>query len=215
MSLKSGMDATELEMLFSKTKGKYTPGKRPGLWGKYRDGEVCPKFKPDKNGCLSIVERVEERFPGTAQWMTMPFWDALNSAPMEMSDLKRLYQSLSQHIRLLIVAEPSDKRKTFWRKPVEPKTLFSQLSKLNDLDAATAILALIKEAETKQDQQMHRLGIACWEKYLEKLQHHPVLSPIIEDIDDLVAGRLAGIEHCRNDGSYFQPHKEPSLRRMG
>lgn len=215
VSLKSGMGAAELEVLFCKTSDKYSPGKRPGLWSKYRDGEVCPKFKPDRNGCPSIVERVEKRFPGTAQWMTMPFWDALSSAPMEMSDLKNLYLSLPQHVRLLIVAEPSDKRKTFWRRPIDPKTLFSQLSKINDLDAATAILALIKEAETTQDQQMHRQAVACWENHLEKMQHHPVLSSIIEDIHELVMGRLANIEHCRNDGTYFQLHKEANLKLKG
>lgn len=214
VALKSGMGASELEMYFCKLRGnnKYCPGKRPGLWGKYREGLVSPKFKPDKNGNPSIVELAEKEFPGTAEWMTMPFWDVLSSAPMEMSDIRKVYLSLPQHIRYLIIAEPTDKRKTFWRRPVEPKSLFDHLSKFNDLDSATAILALIKEAETIQDQQMHRQAIACWMSHLQRLQHHPVLSSIIDEIHELVMDRLVSIEYPQKDGKYIRLPNDAYLK---
>lgn len=215
VSLASGKNDSELEVLFgdSNNRQRYTPGARPGLWRKYKMGSTCPKLKPDINGRPSIVERVDARFPGTAKWMTMPFWDVLSYTPLEMSELKKIYLSLSPPVRDLIVMELPTRNMMFWRRPIEDETLCQQLLDIGDLDAATAILALIKEAESAQTQYMHLYWLKCWISYSKKLQQHPVLAPLLNNIHMIIEDRFTRISYAGSDGNYFRLTKE-SMRKV-
>lgn len=198
VSQASGMNAAELEVFFGKSKRnlKYSAGCRPGLWDKYRDGLACPKSKPDKNGNPSIVERVEKQFPGTAKWISMPFWDVMSSAPMEMTDIRNIYQSLPPQLKVLLVMEPANSQKIFWRRPIDEKKLFQHLLKIQDLDAGTAILTIIKEAETTQNQNLHRKGIECWNEYAKFLEHHPIIGYVAELIAERLTNRFGHVKYA-------------------
>lgn len=186
-----GMTAGQLEILFgpSRNSRKYAPGARPGLWGKYETGYICPKFKPDINGRPSIVERVDEKFPGTAKWMMMPFWNVLSRRPMEMSEIRQIYLSLPDEISEMIVAgdtDPPRRVATFWRKPTDSRKLYDYLYEIGNLDAATAILALIKEYEITQSGYAHMYGAAYWGKIALFLHQYPPLSPLIPDMHKIM-----------------------------
>lgn len=204
VSQASGMTAAELEVLFGKSKRnlQYSAGCRPGLWNKYRDGLACPKSKRDKNGNPSIVERVENRFPGTAKWIFMPFWDVMSSAPMEMADIKNIYQSLPLELRILLVMEPANSQKTFWRRPIDENKLFQHLLKIHDLNAGIAILAIIKEAEITQNQRLHRKGIECWNEYSIFLNQHPIVGYVSKLIAEMLKKRFGNIEYAGENGFY-------------
>lgn len=195
VSLASNMNAGELELYFAppEKRAMYKPGNRPRHWEKYRDGSICPKSKPDLNGRTSIVERVEEHFPGTAMWITLPFWQVLSNAYMEMRELKAIYLSLSAPVRELIVMEGYSNNKIFWRKPTSHGDLFDQLITIGGLDAAAAVLALIKEAELTQNQLQHQQGLDYWAICTRQLRNHPVLSRVMDDIDSIIADRYASI----------------------
>jgi hypothetical protein len=118
VSMASGMNVGELEIYFAppEKQAGYSPGNRPRHWEKYRDGSICPKSKTRKNQKRSIVERVEDCFPGTAKWVELPFWKVLSKARMEMHELKDFYQLLPVSVQELIVMNepplpPSDGKK--------------------------------------------------------------------------------------------------------
>lgn len=203
VSLASGMNDGELEVLF----GGYAPGARPGLWRKYKTGRICPKFKPDIHGHPSIVERVEPRFPGTAKWMTMPFWEVLSYKPMDMAELRRIYLSLSPTVRDLIVTEPKLNGRMFWRRMTETESLYQDLADIGDLDAATAILALIKEAEVTQNQTQHQWGLIFWSRCSSKLTC-PVVSPLLHPINAVIEDRFTRITYLTSEGKYSALSKE-------
>ncbi len=203
VSQASGMDDSELEVLFGDS--KYTPIHRPGLWGKYKKGTICPKSKPDIHGRPSIVERVEAKFPGTAQWLEMPFWDVLSRKRMEMSEIKQIYFWLSEEVFDKIVADKTDGdfyEAAFWRIPKDWITLYSELSEIGNLDAATAILALIKECETTQRQAEHKIGLAYWGKIALKLYEYPPLAPLILDINTIIGKYYCAILYPTEDGDF-------------
>ncbi len=192
-----GLTAGQLEVLFgsSNTGKTYTLSDRSGLWGKYRTGYICPKTKPDLNGRISIVERVEKKFPGTAKWLTLPFWDVLSYTPMTIWDLKKIYCSFPPALREMFVMEIPGANMMFWRKRQDPLELCRKLIELGGIDALTAILALIKEAETIQYPELHLLGLEAWAHCSETLQIHPVLGPLQGRINDVLLDRFTRVSY--------------------
>lgn len=209
VSQASGMNAEELEIYFAPPDKQaiYKAGNRPRLWEKYRDGRHCPKSENDRNGSPSIVQRVEKRFPGTAKWIAIPFWQVLSYTPMEMHELKAIYLSLSKPVRKLIVMEKPHEERMFWRRPTDYEILYDQLLSIGDLDATTAVLALIKEAEVTQNQLQHQFGLRCWAYCDLILQKHPVLSLVLSDINAIIEDRFVRISYAAADGQYFKMTK--------
>lgn len=75
---------------------------RPGLWDKYRRGEVEPRARPIKENRVSVVQAVEAKYPGTARVLTLPLWRLLDfSQPMSMAELDAIEKTLSPVIKLL------------------------------------------------------------------------------------------------------------------
>lgn len=203
VSQASGMNDCEMEVYFGNS--KYTALNRPGLWGKYKKGTICPKSNPDINGRPSIVERAEEAFPGTAQWLKMPFWDVLSRRRMEMSEIKQIYFKLPGEIFEKIVVDELDEEfydATFWRLPTDWMALFSELSEIGTLDAATAILALIKECETAQRQEEHKIGLTFWGKIALKLHQYPPLAPLVIDINSIIGKYYIATYYPTSYGEY-------------
>jgi len=215
VSQTSGMNDRELELLFGDF--KYTPAFRPGLWGKYKKGTMCPRFKPSTNGRLSIVQRVEEKFPGTSDWLWLPFWDVLSRKPMGMTEIKAIYFSLSEEVCEKIIADETDEdlyETTFWRIPKNWKELFSELYEIGDLDAATAILALIKECEITQRPEEHKMALAYWGKIALKLYRYPPLAPIIPDINSVVGKHYAAMLYPDESGCYEELGVDDVMRSL-
>jgi hypothetical protein len=211
VSQASGMNAEELEIYFAPHEKQelYRMGSRPRLWEKYRDMHVNPKSKDHGNGDASIVQRVEAVFPGTDYWITLPFWRVLSSHPMEMRELKNtVYWELADPIRKLVVMEGPRETRTFWRSPIEHRILYKNLAAIGDIDAATAVLDLIKEAETTQNQQQHQDGLRCWSKFTRKLNAHPILSLVLDDINNIIVDKFTRISYVGIDGKYYSPTKE-------
>jgi hypothetical protein len=204
VSQASGMNAAELEIHFAPSNKRkiYLEGNRPKLWEKYKAGRICPKSKSDWNGKESIVERVEKLFPGTAKWVETPFWQVLSYRPMEMSELKSIYLSLSKPVCELIVMERPPYNRMFWRRPTKTEDLYSNLLKIGGFDVAIAILALIKEAEITQNQLQHQLGLANWGLVLYQFIGDPVFSKFMGDINSIIEDKFSRISYADDGGTY-------------
>ena len=84
---------------------------------------------------------------------------------------------------------------------------------IDHFDAATAVLALIKEAEVRQDQFQHRQGLDCWAYFSWVLKKHPVLSQVIDDINEIIVDRFTRISYPDGYGRY-QPLSESAVRSV-
>lgn len=195
------MTAGQLELLFGneENKHRYRPGSRPGLWGKYEKGTVSPRIKSIEKGKPSLVERVEEKFPGTAKWMSMPFWDLLSDRPMSMDDLQGIYRSLSSDVRDLIVDEPSEEYPQFWHTQVSTEKLCRQLLDIGSIDAISAILALVREGVIKQSLSDFECAYGYWNQCLELISEDPILKIQIRTIYALVYKQIEDDEAVVDD----------------
>lgn len=175
-----------------------------GIWGKYRDGRICPKTHMDCNGRPSIVERVESKFNGTAQWLIHPPWRVLGYEPLSMSTLKEIYLQLPAPIMDILVAEKPPHSRMFWRRPGDFECAYETLVAMGDLAAFTAVLALIKECETVQNQEMHKTGLRYWAMCAHLLRSKAVLSPLVDGMNDIIEDRYSRISYISGGGHYFK-----------
>lgn len=198
----SKLTPRELEKKFGEPKcdGKV---KRSCMWDKYRRGEVAPRSGPRPDGGLNLVDRVEEAYPGTAKWLTLPLWRLLDKAPMEMSEIRRSLERLPNLMRQIFIyrqAQPSD---LFWRRDTDYDDACDHLLRFGNLDGLTAVLALVKEAEVIQDQYQHQDCAQKAGEYIARLEYQGLLpETLIGELSNYLARRVAAA------GYFFELHNE-------
>lgn len=176
--LASGLSLAELEEEFSQPWSGPKPSVRSCIWDKYYRGEVVPRTKLRSKEGPSLVERVEKEYPGTAKWLSSPLWRALDIAPIDMGEIRDLYEELPDLFRSIFIAPPHEESEIFWRRPVDLIDTYRILALLSEQDALHAfmtILIMIKEAETTQNQDQHALGVNRLQECKDKLRKEPVL----------------------------------------
>lgn len=160
----SGLSAGDLEYQFSLANEECS---RSCIWDKYRRGDVAPRD--------SLVNAVENRFPGTGQWLHSTLWRVADERPMEMAEIRSAFEELPNLLRSIFLARQATKSTVFWRRPVETDSACDILLRINNVDALVATLLLVKEAETTQNHYQHEDGIGFALRYLERFKEHPVL----------------------------------------
>ena len=175
VTLASGKTPAQLEREFSEKRSPPRMLPRSCIWEKYRRGEIVPRGGRRADGSPNLVERVEARYPGTKAWLFSPLWRLADKAPMEMSEIRQVYEAMPPQIRSIFVA-PSDKIKgCFWRRPVDPQEACDALSALGGIDALVASLNLIKEGEASQDQFLHYTALVATSDLIYHLRDHQII----------------------------------------
>ncbi len=153
----SGLTVAQLEKEFRE--GGAEPAARSCIWNKYKRGEVVPRSCRQGDRSKKLVERVEARYPGTAKWLSSPLWRLADSAPMEMSEIRQIYEGMPKVIRSIFVEPESKPKSIFWRRSVNPKHACEMLLRFRNVDALIALLNMVKEAEVVQDRTQYGLAV--------------------------------------------------------
>lgn len=194
VALRSGKTAYGLELEFSAPQSvqRFPEGtvQRPGLWDKYARGEVTPgrdrltlhDHKPN------IVDTVEARYRGTACWLRHPLWVGLMPPwraikPTDpLAHLNGWMRRLPAPVTALLFAPPPPEGESlFDRRPVDSQCL-DHLSDLATVDAAAALLLLLKEAILRQDSESYRNILDELHHYDSWFAHWPETAPIHEEL---------------------------------
>lgn len=157
VSQASGLTTGQLEKEFGEKGAERTP--RSCIWNKYRRGDVVPRSRRPGDRSKKLVERVESRYPGTAKWLTSPVWRLADPAPMEMSEIRKVYEGMPKSIRSIFVEPASKPSSLFWRRSVNPKQVCEILLRFRDVDALIALLTMVKEAEVVQDRTQYGVAV--------------------------------------------------------
>lgn len=196
----SGKTAAELEREFAQ------PGHirwvngieiRPRLWEKYRRGEVEPRSGYSFKGAPNLVERVEQRYPGTAIWLSSPIWRLADKAPMEMSGIRGIYEGLPYLLQSIFIAAPHEASEVFWRRPVDPQHVCEILLRQGGLDALITALAMAKEAEITQDQYQHSEAREAAQRCIAGMNHDQIFDA------ELLGELRTYLEGCWGRAKYF------------
>lgn len=115
-----------------------------------------PRSRHQGDGRPKLVERVEARYPGTEKWLFSPLWRLADQAPMAMSELRDIYESLPIRLRNLIVLPSALASDVFWRREFEIQTPVTELFRFQTVDDLLAGLALLREAEVCQGHLFYR-----------------------------------------------------------
>lgn len=168
VEMASGLTSSELEREFAE-RGR-EQGKRSCIWNKYRAGTVAPRSGHSEKGRLNLVERVEKSYPGTAKWLTLPLWRLIDRAPMEMVEIRQLFESLPAILRSMFVASEREATGLFWRRPVNLDDVCDKLRAQKNLDALVTAFILMKEAEVIQYQMQHEIACVVARQLLEMFE---------------------------------------------
>ncbi|MCX7168778.1 MAG: hypothetical protein NTY41_00415 [Proteobacteria bacterium] len=197
-TLANRLVSAQLEREFSEREQAPAASTRSCIWDKYKRGEVVPRSGSRRSGRLGMVERVERRCPGTAAWLNSPLWRMADKAPMEISELRRLYDGMGNDMRNFFIVDcaPSG---LFWRRWINAEDVCSRLALVDRVDALIILLALAKEAETIQDQRQHALAV-------EAVRENILLPTITKNLGKKVCVDLSRYldRRWRNPG-YFGP----------
>lgn len=203
VSQASGMNAYELDIFFAGRYRKYE--NRACIWDKYERGEVEPRTKTSAKGQPSIVQKVEKKFPGTAEWLKHPIWTLLGNSRMNMEEIRSVYMSLNPRLRALFIMDTSTARKPgiFWRRDMPLNEIFQKLEKGSGLDSLTALLAMIKEAEITQYQDQHIQALLFWNTLSPKIRSVPALAPLRGPLNEIIQKKMLRC-HYRIQGKSFR-----------
>lgn len=146
-----------------------------GCWHRYKHGVVSPRSGDRPDGKPGLVERVDQRYPGTARVFHSALWRVADYAPMEMSEIRKVFEGFPEGIRSYFVVPPGAPNEIFWRHRGENEWIgkltdsgsgVGQLSDCLPMDHLTAMLALIKEAETTQDPWKHAYWVRIAKRWM-------------------------------------------------
>lgn len=149
----SGKSLASLEEEFrqAKKKGVLT---RSCIWQKYKNGTVVPRNA--EKGRHGLVERVDARYSGTAEWFYLPLWRLCSDQSVSMAQIKDVYCGLGSELKALFVL---DKQAVFWRKrfqEFDDTYLCDELRFVGSPDGLIALMALLREAETTQNRELYQ-----------------------------------------------------------
>lgn len=97
-------------------------------WNPYASGQTCPS--------PSTVKQVEQTFPGTARWLTLPLWRVIADPPLEGDAL----------LRSITDVRPTLRKRLVEGRRLLPQT-FHSLEKEGGIEALTALLGIAVAAE--------------------------------------------------------------------
>lgn len=213
VSLTSGLTACQLDMKYAEkhqVKRLRDGVQRPCIWDKYRRGTVGPSIKPRKGKSESIVQRVELEYPGTARWLSLPLWRLLETEQITMQDLHQIFSGLDGNVRDLLLYPTSHKDGLFWQKSLRDTERFIEtLFKLNSLDAATAIVGLIREAEICQDQLLHEEAYWALISILESLDCEPALRGVLPDLRLYLIEKFTSVSYSVDGSNWYLNFVDP------
>lgn len=167
VSQASGLTVGELEREFREEGSARTP--RSCIWNKYKRGEIVPRSRYQGDGRPKLVERVEARYPGTEKWLFSPIWLLLDAVPMEMSDLRRIYEGLPLRIRDYFVLPSSLVTKVFWRCPLHSEQQLMEFLRFHTVEDLVAAVALIREAEIIQNRPLFQYWILAIQNLMRQV----------------------------------------------
>lgn len=162
----SGKTAYELEKEFSPSyvdKGKFHK-QRSRLWEKYRTGKIVPTMKETQGGRRPIALMVEEKYPGTLQWLTSPIWTLADpDAEITMDYLRTVYESLDPALSSKLLEDATVKPTVFWRKlPTDFGQLVEEIVQLKTVDGLIALLCMLRESLLCQQENHFKLIVKCF-----------------------------------------------------
>lgn len=205
VAAKSDKTAAALEREFSEGESGSNGRPRSCIWQKYKKGLVEPQSTHGVGRKPGLVERVEQRYSGTAQWLTSPLWRLADKAPMEMNETKAIYEGLPSPIRSIFIASETEARGLFWRRPIDVDHACNILLRFRSIDGFQAVLAIVKEAETMQDQYQHDIGVGAAKKYMDTTTIQPS-QPLVDIIRTDLSKYL---QTCWQSPGYFSLTDDP------
>lgn len=207
VALESGLNPYQIEVRFMPDCVKRVDGQlnRPRLMDRYATGKLTPKRGKQKCGGLTLVEKLDACYPGTAKWLHHPLWDLMQPQDYSLSELHALMLKLENKLARFFFVDLGGSEGAYVRNyNVQPKVV-RNLWKHANLDIFALLLGLLREAEIRTDMPSHRCSCHAMLKMLPEIANLPPIQPIAGRIFDYVEHRFFKVIYTEPGGTeiYF------------
>ncbi len=209
MAVSGKKSAVDFEALFARSNSRI---KLPqGSWSRYLRGEITPQGARNED-VLSLVKRMDARFPGTADVFQHPLWRLLDfNEWLNPEDLKAMYVSLhemdsSEFIdpKCYVPVDVLVHHFHFWRPRYSTAERRVRLQRRSGISGISACLIEARMDYLGQDGEsfLSCLRVACEHTQSLRGQYHSekMMSPLLLIEAYCVAYALCYLYHTRHSG---------------
>lgn len=196
--IRSGLSPYGLEREFLSQQVKYNGSKvvRPRRMDRYRDGKMALLDVPGED---NLLDRIEVRFPGTAQWFRHPIWRALSHDPMTEADIVNGLRILEPAVRRAVLTNKyPDGRRRSRRVPTFPADTQRRLIRRGSFDAIGATVLMARYAEINHNPELRHAALGVYYALQPLVAHHRYLElfyPRLFSLIDFYCRRWLFFEH--------------------
>lgn len=195
--LVSGKTTYALELEFHPESVSRGPAgiRRPRLWDKYKKGRHVVGD--------TLVERVEETYPGCADWFHHPLWQAFKPQARTQDQANAELLQLGDPVTELMFkpGTPNGRRE---RQPFNPEQA-DALAALGTLEALAAAILLVHESEAIASEALRSLALSVYRKLMIEIKDYPPLREIYPTLFDLIDSQFP---------EWVFPHMNMRLRTL-
>ena len=196
--MRSGLTLYALEREFLPNQIKYNGSKviRPRRLDRYRDGKMALLDVPGED---NLIDRVEVRFPGTAQWFRHPIWQALSHDAMSEAAILNGLKVLEPAVRRAVLTNkyPDGKQRSS-HVPMFPRETQRRLIRRGSFDALGAVVLMARFAEIVLHPELRHAALSVYYELQPLLACHRYLEPFyprLYTVIDFYCRRWLFFEH--------------------
>lgn len=196
--MRSGLTLYALEREFLPNQIKYNGSKviRPRRLDRYRDGKMALLDVPGED---NLIDRVEVRFPGTAQWFRHPIWQALSHDAMSEAAILNGLKVLEPAVRRAVLTNkyPDGKQRSS-HVPMFPRETQRRLIRRGSFDALGAVVLMARFAEIVHHPELRHAALSVYYELQPLLACHRYLEPFyprLYTVIDFYCRRWLFFEH--------------------
>ena len=143
----------------------------------------------------TLVDKVEQAYPGTAGWFHHPLWRLLRPEPITFSELKESFFSLAAETQKILVVE-GRRDQFFWRVQEDVADTWEELMRLeHGMEVLCAFILLVQESEFLQDAYQFQVVLEAWTEIQNRISAE---WPFCEAPDNQISIFLAIFTILRN-----------------
>lgn len=168
--------AADLSHLFA----GHTSGSDSKIWSEYKAGRSMPARGSYRKADAGLARAIEQRYPRTSTVRDHPLWTLIDRIELDLPAIHDLIMQLPEEVSRLLMRRDGFEFKRWYSNPLlEAPTLVAGES----IDDLAAVIALVREANLKDDMSRSEQALYGMIQLLPVLRRTPYIAPFAEELE--------------------------------
>ncbi len=156
-------------------------GKKSTVWYEYRAGRNMPERGTYKVKDTRLSGAIDARFPRTIAWRDHPIWTLIDRVELTEKNIHALMLDLPIAVSIMLIVKLGDKG--YSRCYSNPRLEVGSLVSRGTIDDFAGVIALIREAELRQELDRYEIAQAGMLQMFPVLYRTPAIRPLAADLE--------------------------------